>query len=100
MKDPRPHEPVVVKWIDASHDAGTQFDSPQSALDAYRPAIRRSIGFWVGRSGEAVHIATDDDRSSEARSALGGVAAIPTGMVREIIPLCKVLAPKPRTRKR
>lgn len=101
IKSPAVFAPVVVVWEDAEAAGTDQHENPQAALYAYKPAIRRSIGFWVGyalRDGrECAVLATDDDRSEDAPHALGGTFRIPRGMILSVEPLR--LAP-PAKRKR
>jgi hypothetical protein len=97
MADPKPFDPVIITWVDAESDSTAQHESPQAALDAYKPATRKTIGFWVGRTPKGICIADTDDRKDDAPNSLGGVTWILTGMFQRIQPL--YIAP-PAKRKR
>ena len=101
MRTPKPMTPCSVTWIDAETLVGAQHESPSAALRAYRPAIRKSFGLWLGwatRDGhEAAALATDDDRSDEEPQAVGGISYIPKGIVVDVL---SVASPtKKRSRK-
>jgi hypothetical protein len=80
---------VVVEWEDAWASPTAQISFPEEALQAYRPMIRRSLGYWLCKTDDVVIIATDDDRFEQGSSDVGSLAFIPTGMVRSIRILCK-----------
>lgn len=84
MIQPKPFDPVIVTWSDAYVEATEVCDSPSEALKAYKPLLRKSIGFWVGRSDACVAIATDDDRKTDTPQRLGGISYIPLAMVTHI----------------
>jgi hypothetical protein len=100
IKSPPCFHPVVVHWEDAESTGSSEFENPASALISYRPAIRKSIGFWVGfaiKDGrECAILATDDDRREDSPQALGGTFQIPKGMVIAIEPLRLAPARKKR----
>jgi hypothetical protein len=82
---PKEFDPVVVTWEDASSNPAVQFASPAVAIAAYKPTLRKTYGMYVGlaTTGErkALILASDDDRSDEEPTALGGPQQIPLGMV-------------------
>ena len=86
MADPRPFQPVIVVWEDAHTESTDQHDSPELAVAAYTPAIRRTIGYWCGRNEKVVVLATDDDRhiGSASKLSVGGTSYIPAGMVQRV----------------
>jgi len=73
---------VVAEWEDCYANASSQFNTVEEALASYSPMIRRTVGYYVGENEHAVLLATDDDRVSNAREALGGVMYIPKALIR------------------
>lgn len=90
MRTPPVRTPVIVTWEDALGSPCDQYDTVEAALKAYRPTIRRTIGYWLGwarhNGARAAALAIDDDRSTKDTDAFGGVTFIPYGMVRKIVP--------------
>src|SRR6185503_15897801 len=88
--------PCIVTWEDAVHNAGEQHESPQAGLSSYKPYLRRSIGFYVGRAEKdgrsCVVLATDDDRSDQSPEGVGGLFYVPSAMVVKI----ESISPKKR----
>lgn len=80
-QEPKPFDIVVVEWVDAYADSTAQYETPDKSLASYKPALRRTVGFWGGQSDEVVVVCTDDDRCTEAPSAIAGGMYIPQGMV-------------------
>ena len=82
-----PFTPVVLTWLDAEskHD---QHNSVADALEAFRPAYRRSVGYWLGYckhgSERAVAIATDDDRYWSGSEAVASVFYCPVAFARKV----------------
>lgn len=81
---PKPFDLVVVHWEDACTMSSMQVTNPAEALALYTPTMRRSTGYFCGRTKAVVVIATDDDRVGTSPHALGGISYIPTSLVREI----------------
>ena len=81
-------------------DALSTYSPPAEAMAAYRPVIRRTIGFWVGwaeKDGRTcAMVAADDDRRAgthESRRGVAGPSQIPKGMIVSI-DLLRIVAPK------
>lgn len=91
-----PFAHVVVTWHDAETWATMQYDSPEEAIKAYVPALRKTIGYWLGHTEEVVVLGTDDDRSSERPKAVGGIHFIPHAMVKRV----RVTSAKRKQRKK
>ena len=68
---------VVAEWEDVYANASNQFETISSALESHTPMIRRSVGFYVGEKDGIVMMATDDDRVTNAKEAIGGLMYIP-----------------------
>lgn len=98
-RDPEPFAPCIIKWEDAYTDATAQYDSPQHALDGHKPAIRSSIGFWIGRTPSLVAFATDDDRGPDSKQGIGGISYLPAAMVRSVEILLRAMPPKKKARR-
>ena len=91
MPRPKPIEPktpVSVRWVDAETLSSAQAETLDGVLAYYKPARRKTIGYYVGyvtKEGErALCIATDDDAREEYPEAVGGLNFIPASMVRGI----------------
>lgn len=86
--------PVVCSWEDAASSGGGNdtYDSPQSAVKAFRPVIRKTMGYFVGYASHGgrscLLLCCDDDRTPESPEAVGGVNQIPVGMIVDIVPVC------------
>lgn len=81
----QPFDVVIVTWLDAYTEASSQYGSAKEALEAYRPCVRKTIGYFVGMTKQVVAVATDDDRSFDARlQNCGGISYIPRNIVQEI----------------
>lgn len=97
-----PFTPVVAIWEDCYTEAQSQFESPATALAAYKPCIRKSHGLYVGRAmrngRDCVVIATDDDRNEDCPTGIGGPIFIPSGMLIRIEELQRPAVKKRRRR--
>ena len=82
---PKPFDLVVVTWEDACTMSSMQVTTPQEAVQLYTPIIRRSTGYFCGKTKAVTVISTDDDRTSVSPHALGGISYIPTSLVRDIL---------------
>jgi hypothetical protein len=81
---PKPFDLVVVQWEDAFSHASMQCSNPQEAIDAYTPCLRRTTGYFIGRTKAVVVVGTDDDRTAAYPQAIGGINYIPASLVRDI----------------
>ena len=96
-----PFTPVCVEWEDACHETSSQYDSIQGCLNAYKPALRKTYGAFVGwaRRGKrtALMVATDDDRAEDGDESVGGPFTIPEGMVINIIEMKRTTSRRRRS---
>ncbi len=85
---PQPFDIVVVEWEDACAHASMQVNSPEEAIASYTPAIRRTVGYFVGQTKDVLILASDDDRVLQGTGvpseASGGLMFTPVKMVRGI----------------
>lgn len=74
-------QPVIVEWLDAQTHQGDykwediKFDLP----------LRRSMGFLILSTKDAVAIAGTDDRQSALYCSCADITVIPRGMVQKIV---------------
>jgi len=83
MSDPKKWDSLIIVWEDAmiSH-------SPSNSkyyVKHYKPVIRRSIGFLLGRTDDHIHISSTDDRLSSDYDDAEDITTIPMSMVRSVI---------------
>jgi hypothetical protein len=73
---------VVVSWVDAVTQHGAY--NAKDYVKGYRPVLRRSIGYFIGKSCGHIHMSATDDRSSREYDNADEVTSIPYGMVTEV----------------
>ncbi len=83
-RKPQAFDIVVVSWEDATASGSQQHESPAATLASYTPCIRRTTGYWAGRTKDVVCVCTDDDRTASSPLAIAGPMWIPASLVRGI----------------
>lgn len=83
--------PVIITWEDAMTQHGAI--NSRQYVKTYRPSIRQSIGFLIGKTNSQVHISSTDDRLSMDHEDSDEITSIPMGMVRSISFLSPVQIP-------
>jgi hypothetical protein len=78
-------ERVEVEWEDA-YSSEDQHKTLDDAKNAYSPAVRKTIGYYVFGDERVVAVACEDDRQNDG--AVSGVNYIPRGIVRSIRLAC------------
>jgi hypothetical protein len=73
---------VAVSWIDAVTRHGAH--NAKQYVKEYKPVLRRSIGYFIAKSGGHIHISATDDRPSKEYDNVDEVTSIPMGMVVEV----------------
>lgn len=93
MSDPKMWDGVTVSWIDAVTRHGPN-NAKQYAKE-FKPVLRHSIGYYIGKSGGYIHISATDDRPSREYDNADYITSIPMGMVVEVTVLGPQGRPEP-----
>lgn len=95
-----PFTEVIIHWVDAAGAASDTYVSVKDALESFKPARRKTLGYFLGyakKDGEtALLIATDDDRTPDIPEACGAVFNCPVTLIRDI----EVVKAVPKRKKR
>lgn len=91
----KPFDIIICTWEDAWGDSATAYDSNREALAAYRPLLRKTVGWYVGVAEcdgrRALIMGSDDDRVRTDGNGVGGLIFTPEGMVISIEKLASPL---------
>lgn len=82
MIDPKKWQPIIVEWEDALTSHAPH--NSRQYIKTYKPMIRKSIGFLLGRTEEHIHISATDDRSAVDYDDSDDITTIPIGMIRKV----------------